>query len=251
MATALGGFISISAAAFLSYGLLSRMVERMVSLSVGILLSTSLLHALPEAFESDANIHGLFATLLGGLLGFFLLEKMAILRHSHHYEGDGHGHEHGHDAHEAGKSGWMILVGDSLHNFTDGILIAAAFLADPKLGIITALAITAHEIPQEIGDFIVLLNAGLSKARAYAYNLICSLMSVVGGLVGYYTLGDGMHLIPYVLVLASSGFIYIAVSDLMPQMQRRATLKESVPQVLLIALGVAIVVTLTRQFHLH
>ena len=245
----MGGIISISAAAFLSYGLLSRMVERMVSLSVGILLSTSLLHALPEAFESDANIHGLFATLLGGLLGFFLLEKMAILRHSHHYEGDGHGHEHGHDAHEAGKSGWMILVGDSLHNFTDGILIAAAFLADPKLGIITALAITAHEIPQEIGDFIVLLNAGLSKARAYVYNLICSLMSVVGGLVGYYTLGDGM--IPYVLVLASSGFIYIAVSDLMPQMQRRATLKESVPQVLLIALGVAIVVTLTRQFHLH
>jgi zinc and cadmium transporter len=145
----------------------------------------------------------------------------------------------------------MILVGDSLHNFTDGILVAAAFLADPKLGIITALAITTHEIPQEIGDFIVLLNAGLSKARAYVYNLICSLMSVVGGLIGYYTLGDGMHLIPYVLVLASSAFIYIAVSDLMPQMQRRATLKESVPQVLLIALGVGIVVTLTRQFHLH
>jgi zinc and cadmium transporter len=251
LATTIGGLISISAAAFLSFGFLSKMVERMVSLSVGILLSTSLLHALPEAFESDANIHALFATLLGGLLGFFVLEKFAILRHSHHYEGDGHDHEHGHDAHEAGKSGWMILVGDGLHNFTDGILIAAAFLADPKLGIITALAIIAHEIPQEIGDFIVLLNAGLSKTRAYVYNLICSLMAVVGGLVGYYALGSGMHLIPYVLVVASSGFIYIAVSDLMPQMQRRATLRESVPQFLMIALGVVIVVVLRHRFHVH
>ena len=251
LATTLAGLISISAAAFFSYSLLSKMVERMVSLSVGILLSTSLLHALPEAFESNANVHTLFATLLAGLLGFFLLEKFSILRHSHHYEGDGHGHEHGHDAHEAGKSGWMILVGDSLHNFTDGILIAAAFLADPKLGIITALAIIAHEIPQEIGDFIVLLNAGFSKTRAYVYNVICSLMAVVGGLVGYYALGSGMQWIPYVLVLASSGFIYIAVSDLMPQMQRRATLRESVPQFILIGLGVLIVVVLTHRFHLH
>ena len=247
----MSGLISISAAAFLSYGLLSKMVERLVSLSVGVLLSTSLLHALPEAFESNANPKVLFATLLAGLLGFFLLEKMAILRHSHHYEGDGHGHEHGHDAHEAGQSGWMILVGDSLHNFTDGILVAAAFLADPKLGIITALAITAHEIPQEIGDFIVLLNAGLTKTRAYVYNLICSLMAVVGGLVGYFALGNGMDLIPYVLVLASSGFIYIAVSDLMPQMQRRATWRETVPQVLLIAVGVGIVLLLTQQFHVR
>ncbi len=251
LATALGGLLSISAAAFLSYRLLSRMVERLVSLSVGTLLSTSLLHALPEAFESEANPHVLFTTLLGGLLGFFLLEKLAILRHSHHYEGDGHGHEHGHDAHEAGKSGWMILVGDSLHNFTDGVLIAAAFLADIKLGIITALAITAHEIPQEIGDFIVLLNAGLTKTRAYVYNLICSLMAVVGGIVGYVALGQGLHLVPYVLVLASSGFIYIAVSDLMPQMQRRATLRETVPQVILIAVGVGIVLLLTQQFHVH
>lgn len=251
LATALGGVLSISAAAFLSYGLQSRMVERLVSLSVGILLSTSLLHALPEAFESEANPHVLFATLLAGLLGFFLLEKLAILRHSHHYEGDGHGHEHGHDAHEAGKSGWMILVGDSLHNFTDGVLIAAAFLADVKLGIITAMAITAHEIPQEIGDFIVLLNAGLTKTRAYVYNLICSLMAVVGGVVGYVALGQGLHLVPYVLVLASSGFIYIAVSDLMPQMQRRSTLRESVPQVILIAVGVGVVLLLTQQFHVH
>lgn len=225
------------------------MVDRMVSLSVGILLSTSLLNALPEAFESKANTHALFATLLGGLLAFFLLEKFAILRHSHHYEGDGHHHAHGHDATEAGRSGWMILVGDGLHNFTDGILIAAAFLANPKLGLVTGLAIIAHEIPQEIGDFIVLLNAGFTRTRAYVYNLICSLMAVIGGILGYLMLERGMQWIPYVLVLASSGFIYIAVSDLMPQMQRRATLRETIPQVLLIALGVGVVLFLTSLAH--
>ncbi|CAN5190755.1 ZIP family metal transporter [soil metagenome] len=225
------------------------MVEKMVSLSVGIMLSTSLLHALPEAFESKADTHALFATLLGGLLAFFLLEKLSILRHSHHHEGDGHSHEHGHDAHEAGKSGWMILVGDGLHNFTDGILIAAAFLANPALGVVTGLAIIAHEIPQEIGDFIVLLNAGFSRTRAYVYNLLSSLMAVLGGVLGYVMLDKASNLIPYVLVFASSGFIYIAVSDLMPQMQRRATLRETIPQVVLIGLGVGIVLLLTRFRH--
>jgi len=246
LATTIAGVFSISAAAVFSFALLSKMVERMVSLSVGILLSTSLLHALPEAFESKADTRALFATLLAGLLSFFLLEKLAILRHSHHHEGDGHSHEHGHDAHEAGKAGWMILVGDGLHNFTDGILIAAAFLANPNLGLVTGLAIIAHEIPQEIGDFIVLLNAGFSRQRAYGYNLICSLMAVAGGLLGYATLERASGWIPYVLVLASSGFIYIAVSDLMPQMQRRATLRETIPQILLIGVGVGAVLLLTH-----
>ncbi len=227
------------------------MVERMVSLSVGIMLATSLLHSLPEAFESHADNHTLFAILLGGLLTFFVLEKFAVLRHSHHHEDDGHGHHHGHDKKEAGKAGWMILVGDGLHNFTDGILISAAFLADPHLGLITGLAIIVHEIPQEIGDFIVLLNAGFSRTRAYIYNLICSLMAVAGGLLGYVTLERGVEWIPYVLVFASSGFIYIAVSDLMPQMQRRATLRETIPQIFLIGAGVAIVLFLTRHAHHH
>lgn len=246
LATTLAGVVSISAAAVFSFALLSKVVEPMVSLSVGIMLSTSLLHALPEAFESGASARSLFATLLAGLLAFFLLEKLAIMRHSHHHEGDGHHHHHGHDKHEAGKAGWMILVGDGMHNFTDGILIAAAFMANPELGLVTALAIIAHEIPQEIGDFIVLLNAGFSRTRAYVYNLLCSLLAIAGGLLGYYTLDRASSLIPYVLVFASSGFIYIAVSDLMPQMQRRATLRESVPQVLLIATGVAVVLFLTN-----
>ncbi|MFC5400608.1 ZIP family metal transporter [Undibacterium sp. SXout11W] len=245
--TSLAGVLSITAAAIFSFSLLAKMVERMVALSVGIMLSTSLLHALPEAFESKADPHTLFACLLGGLLAFFLLEKFAILRHSHHHEGDGHHHEHGHDAHEAGKAGWMILVGDGMHNFTDGILIAAAFLANPQLGFVTAFAIIAHEIPQEIGDFIVLLNAGFSRTRAYLYNLACSMMGVLGGVLGYYTLEHANGMIPYVLVCASSGFIYIAVSDLMPQMQRRTTLKETIPQIILVTLGVLIVLFVTRN----
>ena len=247
LATIVAGVVSISAAAIFSFTLLSKMVERLVSLSVGIMLSTSLLHALPEAFDSGASPQKLFATLLAGLLTFFLLEKLALLRHSHHHEGDGHHHAHGHDKHAAGKSGWMILIGDGMHNFTDGILIAAAFLANPELGIVTALAIVAHEIPTEIGDFIVLLNAGFSRLRAYIFNLLCSLLAVAGGLLGYFTLDRASGLIPYVLVFASSGFIYIAVSDLMPQMQRRATVKESIPQVLLISLGVIIVLFLTGR----
>ena len=249
LATTLAGVVSITAAAVFSFALLSKVVERMVSLSVGIMLSTSLLHALPEAFESQASARSLFATLLGGLFAFFLLEKMAILRHSHHHEHDGHHHHHGHDKREAGKAGWMILVGDGMHNFTDGILIAAAFLANPELGLVTGLAIIAHEIPQEIGDFIVLLNAGFSRTRAYVYNLLCSLLAIAGGLLGYYTLDRASSLIPYVLVFASSGFIYIAVSDLMPQMQRRATLRETIPQVVLIATGVLIVLFLTSHHH--
>lgn len=141
----------------------------------------------------------------------------------------------------------MILIGDGLHNFTDGILIAAAFLADPTLGLVTGLAIIAHEIPQEIGDFIVLLNAGFSRARAYVFNLLCSLMAVIGGVVGFYTLDGAKNLLPFVLVFASSGFIYIAVSDLMPQMQRRATTRETIPQVILITCGVALVMFVTRH----
>lgn len=245
--TTIAGVISISAAAIFSFAMLSKVVERMVSLSVGIMLSTSFLHALPEAFESQAEPQQLFALLLASLFGFFLLEKFAVLRHSHHHEGDGHHHPHGHDANEAGKSGWMILIGDGLHNFTDGILIAAAFLTNPQLGIVTGLAIIAHEIPQEIGDFIVLLNAGFTRRRAYFYNLLSSLMAVVGGILGYYTLENASNLIPYVLVIASSGFIYIAVSDLMPQMQRRATWRETVTQLILISLGVLIVLYLTGQ----
>jgi zinc and cadmium transporter len=178
-----------------------------------------------------------------------VLEKAALLRHSHHHEHDGHGHHHGHDAESAGKSGWVILLGDGLHNFADGILIAAAFLTDIKIGVLTAMAISLHEIPQEVGDFIVLLNAGFTKLRALVYNLISSLMAVIGGLLGYFFLDQAQGMIPYVIVLASSSFIYIAVSDLMPQMHRRPKLRESVEQLSLIVLGVVLVLLISELTH--
>ena len=191
------------------------------------------------------SIQTLFTLLLVGLLGFFLLQKVALLRHSHHHEGDGHGHHHGHDAENAGRSGWMVLVGDGLHNFVDGILIAAAFMADIQVGVLTALAIIAHQIPQGVGDFMVLLNAGFSKSRALIYNFCCAMMAVLGGILGYSFLDKATSVIPYLLVFASSSFIYIAVSDLMPQMHKRAHMEESIKQVALIAIGVALVLSLS------
>ena len=246
LVTALAGVASVLVAATFSVALLAKMVHNMVSLSVGILLATALLHSLPEAFSmGGASPQLLFATLLAGLLGFFLLEKIALLRHDHHHEGDGHSHHHGHDAENAGRSGWMILVGDGIHNFVDGILIAAAFMADYQVGIFTAIAIIAHEIPQEIGDFIVLLNAGFSKARALLYNLICGLAAVLGGVLAYFFLEKAHAAMPYLLVIASSSFIYIAVSDLIPQMHRRPHWVESLRQTLLIACGVGFVILLS------
>ena len=251
LATTVAGILSITAAASLSLTILSRMVDKMVSLSVGVLLATALLHSLPEAFTTpDVDIPSLFMVLFAGLLGFFVLEKAALLRHSHHHEHDGHGHHHGHDAESAGRSGWVILLGDGLHNFADGILIAAAFLVDPQIGVLTAVAIALHEIPQEVGDFIVLLNAGFTKARALFYNFISSMMAVVGSVLGYFFLDRAESLIPYVIVLASSSFIYIAVSDLMPQMHRRPKLKESIEQLSLIILGVGIVLLISEISHL-
>jgi zinc and cadmium transporter len=246
LVTALAGMASVLIAASFSLSLLSKMVHGMVSVSVGILLATAFLHSLPEAFTmAGTSPQLLFATLLAGLLGFFLLEKIALLRHSHHHEGDGHGHHHGHDAEVAGRSGWMILVGDGLHNFVDGVLIAAAFMADYQVGIFTAIAIIAHEIPQEIGDFIVLLNAGFSRTRALFYNLICGLSAVLGGVLAYFFLEKAQGAMPYLLVIASSSFIYIAVSDLIPQMHRRPHWAESLRQTILIACGVGVVVLLS------
>jgi zinc and cadmium transporter len=246
LVTALAGTTSVLVAASFSLSFLSKMVHSMVSVSVGILLATAFLHSLPEAFTmAGTSPQLLFATLLAGLLGFFLLEKIALLRHSHHHEGDGHDHHHGHDAEVAGRSGWMILVGDGLHNFVDGVLIAAAFMADYQLGIFTAIAIIAHEIPQEIGDFIVLLNAGFSRTRALLYNFICGLAAVLGGVLAYFFLEKAQGAMPYLLVIASSSFIYIAVSDLIPQMHRRPHWIESLRQTLLIACGVGFVILLS------
>ena len=242
-----GGVLSVLAAALITYNVLGPLVQRLVSFAAGALLGAAFLELLPHAFESGVNAHTLFGTLLAGLLTFFLLEKFALWRHSHHHEHDGHGHEHGFDAHEAGKSGLLILVGDSLHNFADGILIAAAFMADTGLGVVTTLGVIAHEVPQEAGDFIVLLNAGYSKARALAYNILSSLAAVVGGVAGYFALAEARDIVPIVVVLAAASFIYIAVADLIPWMQRRADGASSAWQVAMVAAGVGMI-ALTHSF---
>ena len=189
LATLAGGLLSVVIAASLTLAVLSRVVKGLVSLSAGVLLGTALLHVLPEAFESEASPQALFGTLLGGLLFFWLLEKVELYRHVHHHEGDGHGHHHHFDAQQAGRGGLSVLVGDSIHNFCDGIIIAAAFLADTGLGVVTALAIVAHEIPQEAGDYIVLLNAGFSRRKALLYNALSGLAAVAGGVLGYFLVG--------------------------------------------------------------
>jgi zinc and cadmium transporter len=240
--------ISIVLAAFLSYRLLGRFVHRMVSFSIGVLLATAFLHMIPEAFESRASVRALCAVMLAGLFGFFFLEKIAVYRHSHHFEGDGHQHAHGHDAHEAGRGGVFVLVGSAVHNFSDGIVIAGAFLANPWVGLAATLSILAHEIPHKIGDFIVLTNALVPKGRAIGYASISSSSIVIGGLVGLAFLERMSALIPYVLVVAAANFLYISLSDLVPQMHRvdphgnRGS--DALWQALLIAAGVGVVVVL-------
>jgi len=251
VATLAGGALSVVVAASVTVALLSRVVRHLVSLSAGVLLGTALLQVLPEAFESRAEAHSLFATLLAGLLFFFLLEKAELYRHQHHHEGDAHEHQHGFDAQQAGRGGWSVLLGDSIHNFCDGIIIAAAFLADVQLGVVTAVAIIAHEIPQEVGDYIVLLNAGLSRRRALAYNAMSGLAAVLGGVIGYLVVGPWEALFPYLLVVAASSFIYVAVADLIPQLQHRLSMKDTVAQLAWLAAGLGIVVLAGMALHAH
>ena len=247
LATAIGGVLSVVVAAALTLGVLTKIVHHLVSLSAGVLLATALLDILPEAFSAKAPPQALFATLLGGLLFFFLLEKAELYRHTHHHEGDEHDHHHGFDRQQAGRGGWSVILGDSIHNFCDGIIIAAAFLADTRLGIVTSIAIIAHEIPQEVGDYIVLLNAGFSRARALLFNAVSGLAAVVGGVIGYFVVGPWQAFFPYLLVIAASSFVYVAVADLIPQLQHRLTLKETAAQLFWLACGLAIVVVAIGQ----
>jgi zinc and cadmium transporter len=252
VATLAGGVLSVAIAASLTLAVLGRVVKSLVSLSAGVLLGTALLHVLPEAFEGGAaSPQMLFATLLGGLLFFWLLEKAELYRHDHHHEGDGHHHHHHFDRQQAGRGGLSVLVGDTVHNFCDGVIIAAAFLADPALGVVTSVAILAHEIPQEAGDFIVLLGAGFSRRKALLFNALSGLAAVAGGVLGYFLVGPWQEALPYMLVVAASSFIYVAVADLLPQLQQRLSWRETLAQVVWLAAGLALVLAATGIVHEH
>jgi zinc and cadmium transporter len=253
LATFAGGVLSVFIAAGLTLSVLKLLVRHLVSLSAGVLLGTALLKLLPEAFETGASPQALFATLLGGLLFFFLLEKVELYRHSHHHEGDHehHHHHHGFDAEQAGRGGWTVLLGDSIHNFCDGVLIATAFLVDTRLGVVTAVAVIAHEIPQEVGDYIVLLNAGFSRMRALVYNALSGLAAVAGGVLGYFVIQPFDAFLPFLLVVAASSFIYVAVADLIPQLQRRLAWRETATQLTWLGVGLGLTMILSGLTHEH
>ncbi|MDP1709038.1 MAG: ZIP family metal transporter [Gammaproteobacteria bacterium] len=233
----LGGVLSVIAASsflLLPEHLLARVLPPMVSYAVGALLGVVFFNLLPEAMSAPGvNINLISFTVLAGLLGFFLLEKMVLWRHHHHGDvqpcpGDV-SHTH--------AGGTLILIGDAIHNFVDGVLIAAAFLTDIHLGILTSIAVAAHEIPQEMGDFVVLLHSGFSRAKALLYNVISSLATVVGALLAYYSLANVQQAIPIILAIAASSFIYIAVADLIPGLHERTQIRATLQQIVLIALG--------------
>ena len=228
-----GGALSVCAAA-LSLFLRASWIHALVSYAIGALLGAAFLAVIPHAFE-HGEPHRVAAWILGGILAFFLMEKLFLWRHSHdEQEAPPHAGDHG-------RSGTLIMVGDSIHNFLDGILIAAAFVQDTQLGIITALAIVAHEIPQEIGDFVILLHSGYSKVTALALNLLSSLAMLVGALAAYFALHGAQEWIGTVLALAAASMIYVAVADLIPGLHRRPELPATAQQVVLIALGVALI----------
>ncbi len=243
------GAISVLSAAWLSKALHTGVLAQMISLSAGLLLGTAILHLIPEALESQPDFSILARTMLIGLLAFFLLEKFSVLRHSHHHEGDGHDHGHGHDRAAAGPGGMLILVGDSIHDLADGVMIAAAMMIDIRLGWMTAMAIAAHEVPQKLGDFIVLLNAGFSRSRAIAYTVVAGIAAMAGGGLAYAAFSQSKDWLPHVVVLAAASFIYIALVDIVPDLHRRDSRRESAIQVLLLLLGVGISALVTASLH--
>lgn len=248
IASFFGGAISIGAAALVAFKARASWVPVLVSYAIGALLGAAFLDILPEAFERAASAQSMAATILFGILLFFVLEKLVLWRHCHveeceahapeHDHGHAHTHSHSHHEHDHGRSGLMITIGDTFHNFVDGILIAAAFLADFNLGVVTALAIIAHEIPQEVGDFLILLHSGYSKKSALMLNLLSSIATLVGGVLAYFALGAMQTWIPYVLGLAASSMIYVSVADLIPGLHKRPEIHATIQQVTLISLGI-------------
>ena len=257
-ATLAGGIISVLGAWFIAARASTAQVPVLISYAVGALLGAVFLELLPHAFNRSDNLQHTAATVLGGLLLFFILEKLVLWRHCHfeeceahdphgtpaapalaaHHHGHAHGVAHGHD-NDHGRSGMMILIGDTFHNFVDGVLIAAAFLADTQLGIVTAVAIIAHEVPQEVGDFLILLHSGYTKSQAFALNLLSSAAMVAGGALGYYALQTMEQWIGTLLSLAAASMLYVAVADLIPGLHRRPEIRATVMQVSLIAMGIA------------
>jgi zinc and cadmium transporter len=258
--TLVAGMGSVWLAALLAYALLSRFTQHLLSLAAGALLATAFTRLLPEAFElsveAGVSAQALFAALLVGLVFFFLLDKAELWHHGHEHGHDhahGHTHEHAHHTHDTHhhhhdhshhSGGWAVLLGDSVHAFGDGILIAAAFVADPRLGVAAALAVMAHEVPHHVGDLVVLRQT-LSNPRAALFKLtLAGGVTAIGGVMGYLLVGALHEYLPFFLVVAASSFIYVALADLIPQLQKRLSPKETAAQVAWLFAGIALVAAL-------
>ncbi len=237
--------------------------QHLLSLAAGALLATAFMHLLPEAFESQASAQELFATLLVGVVFFFLLEKAELWHHGHEH-GDAHAHSHGHEsghahghghdshAHPAGGvrlGGWTVLTGDSVHCFGDGVLIASAFVADMRLGWIAAASVLAHEVPHHMGDLVVMLHSSSNRRMALVKVSLAGAVTALGGLAGYFLLEQLHDWLPYFLVVASSSFVYVALADLIPQLQRRLSARETAIQIALLLTGMGVVTLVSGLAH--
>ncbi len=245
----LGTILSLALAAAVAFHVRATWISTLVSYAVGAMLGAAFLDLLPHLFEESKNPGRTALFILLGLLAFFILEKLLLWRHHHHHHDEvearddrtgahgSHSHVHSHE-HDGGRTGWMIIFGDSFHNFTDGVIIAGAFLADVKLGVVTATAIIAHEIPQEIGDFVVLLHSGFARGQALFWNAVSGLAAVAGGVIAYFALSAVSDWIPEILAFAAASMIYVAVADLIPGLHKRTGARDSLIQVVFIALGI-------------
>jgi zinc and cadmium transporter len=274
--TILAGVGSVWLAALLSFAMLARYTQHMLSLAAGALMATAFMHLLPEAFESQASAHELFSMLLAGLVFFFLLDKAELWHHGHehhheampeseHAHGHAHGHGHTHHSHASAAAhagahthhhgprsgGWAVLAGDSVHAFGDGILIASAFMADMKLGVVAAVAVLAHEVPHHMGDLVVLRHTSGTPRAALVKVSLAGTVTAIGGLVGYFLLSKLDDFLPFFLVAASSSFVYVALADLIPQLQKRLGLREPAAQVAWLLAGIGLVTVVSRFAHTH
>ena len=244
--------------------------QHLLSLAAGALLATAFMHLLPEAFESQAGAHDLFATLLVGVVFFFLLDKAELWHHGHehshaepaahdaphehhhgHHHGHGHDHGHAHHNHSPRAGGWALLTGDSVHCFGDGILIASAFMADMRLGVIAAVSVMAHEVPHHMGDLVVLRQSSANRRMALLKVSLAGAVTALGGAVGYFLVGQLQDFLPYFLAVASSSFVYVALADLIPQLQKRLTARETIAQIAWLIAGMVVVMMVSGLAHNH
>ncbi len=242
--------------------------QHLLSLAAGALLATAFMHLLPEAFESQAGAKELFATLLVGVVFFFLLDKAELWHHGHehhhddhghdhpHAHGHDHGHDHGHGHHHhphapARGGAWAVLTGDSVHCFGDGILIASAFIADIRLGLVAALSVLAHEVPHHMGDLVVLRQSSPNRRAALVKVSLAGAVTALGGIVGYFLVEQLHDFLPYFLVVASSSFVYVALADLIPQLQKRLSARQTAAQIAWLLVGIAMVTAVSGLAHAH